>query len=229
MHSKSSLLIAGVASMALVAPVPAQRVTPVQKQPAELQKQDETHCSTWATQQSGFDPAKPGLAAQAPAPASAAGSTARVRSSSNGVGAMTRHDAGDAAVAGAIIAATSQPATGGSTTDDTRSRALAARTDGESAVKPAASTAPAVARRDAGTLSATTTPPAASAAAAAIIGHDAANITAGGAVAGATVRRDAGEKLSMQDLQSAPAPAAGEATFQKARIACLEARGYAVQ
>ena len=86
-------------------------------------------------------------------------------------------------------------------------------------------TMPAVARAD-GTPSA----PAANAAAAAIVGRDAGNLAAGGAVAAATLRHDARQTGVMQQEQSvSPQQLAGNVSFEKARIECLEARGYTVQ
>ena len=90
-------------------------------------------------------------------------------------------------------------------------------------------------RRDAGDAAVagalgTSVQPAAGAAAAAIIGRDAGTATPGGAVAGATVQRDLPRKVaSQQDLAVSQQQHAGQASFQKARIACLEARGYTVQ
>jgi hypothetical protein len=72
--------------------------------------------------------------------------------------------------------------------------------------------------------------PAAGAAAAAIIGRDAGSAAPGGAVAGATVQRDWPRKAALQQEQVvSQQQQAGQASFQKARIACLEARGYTVQ
>lgn len=182
MSRKSRIVVMCLASSALAAPALAQHVYPVQKQSPEQQNQDDTRCITWAIQQSGFDPAKPGLAPQASALTSTAGSSARVRSGTPDTvaRAMTRRDAGDAAVAGAIGAASTQPA--------------------------------------------------ASAAAAAILGRDAGNVTVGGAVAGARVRPDANQNTALQQEQAvSQQQLVGQASFQKARTACLEARGYTVQ
>jgi hypothetical protein len=91
------------------------------------------------------------------------------------------------------------------------------------------------ARRDAGDAAVagalgTSTHPAAGAAAAAIIGRDAGTATPGGAVAAATVQRDLPRNAAVQqDLAVSQQQQAGQASFQKARIACLEARGYTVQ
>jgi hypothetical protein len=105
-----------------------------------------------------------------------------------------------------------------------------------SSLRTRSGTAGTPARRDAGdaavagALGTSSAQPAAGAAAAAIIGRDAGTATPGGAVAGATVQRDLPRKVaSQQELAVSPQQQAGQASFQKARIACLEARGYAVQ
>ena len=90
-------------------------------------------------------------------------------------------------------------------------------------------------RRDAGDAAVagalgTSAQPAAGAAAAAIIGRDAGSAAPGGAVAGATVQRDLPRQVALQqELAVSQQQQAGQASFQKARIACLEARGYTVQ
>jgi hypothetical protein len=90
-------------------------------------------------------------------------------------------------------------------------------------------------RRDAGDAAVagalgTSAQPAAGAAAAAIIGRDAGTAAPGGAVAGATVQRDLPRNVAVQqELAVSRQQQAGQASFQKARIACLEARGYTVQ
>jgi hypothetical protein len=236
MFRKSRIVAICVASSALAVPALAQHVYPVQKQSPEQQKQDEAHCSTWAMQQSGFDPAKPWLAPQASAPASTAGSSPPIRVGAAGTvaGAMTRRDAGDAAVAGAIAAASAQPAAGATTTAITRRETMAAVTGADGAASAQPTAAGAMTRRDAtaalGSADGTASTSPASAAAAAIQGRDAGNVAAGGAVAGATVRRDANQRITLQQEQAASQQQpAGEAPFQKARTACLEARGYTVQ
>lgn len=179
MSRKSQILVSCLATVALVAPTAAQHnVHPTKMQSPEQQKQDDAQCSAWAVQQSGYDPAKPWFAPQASSPTPATGSSARARSAEGRT--ITRHDAGDAAVAGAIVGASAQAEAG--------------------------------------------------AAAAAILGRDAVNVMPGGAVAGATVQRDAARRPTLQQEQAAPQQQqAGYAFFQKARIACLETRGYTVQ
>lgn len=80
----------------------AQIVYPAKGQTPEQQQKDESECNTWATKNSGFDPAKPQAA---PAPAQPTGpSGARLRGAAAGaaVGAITDNDKGDAALAGAV-------------------------------------------------------------------------------------------------------------------------------
>src|SRR5881398_1012756 len=97
----------------VVAALPAaaqQFAYPAKGQSADQQKKDDAACQTWATQQSGFDPAKPPPAAAPAAAPPVTGSGARARGAAAGaaVGAITGNDAGDAAVAGAVGAASAQ-------------------------------------------------------------------------------------------------------------------------
>ena len=89
-----------------------QFVYPAKGQSADKQKKDEAECQTWAVKQSGYDPAKPQTApAPAPAPAQASGpSGARLRGAAAGaaVGAITDNDKSDAALAGAVGAASAE-------------------------------------------------------------------------------------------------------------------------
>ncbi len=179
MGRKSRILVYCVATLTLVAPIAApQAIHPTKMQTPEQQKQDDAQCVAWAVQQTGYDPAKPWFAPQGSPPMAAAGSTVHVRSGeARGVG---RRDAGDAAVAGAIV--------GFSTRSET------------------------------------------SAAAAAILGRDGLHAAPGGAVAGATVQRGEARKPALQQEQAtAQQQQAGSEYFQKARIACLEARGYTMR
>src|SRR5450432_2212568 len=82
---------------------PKQMVYPAKGQTPELQKTDETECSTWAVQQSGYDPAHPPAVATAQ-PAPVTGSGARVRGAAAGaaVGAIGGNDVGNAAAKGAV-------------------------------------------------------------------------------------------------------------------------------
>ena len=89
-----------------------QFVYPAKGQSPEKQKKDEAECQTWAVKQSGYDPAKPQAApAPAAAPAQPSGpSGARLRGAAAGaaVGAITDNDKGDAALAGAVGAASAE-------------------------------------------------------------------------------------------------------------------------
>jgi len=81
----------------------AQYAYPAKGQSEAQQQRDEADCSRWATQQTGFDPMNPPVAAQAHA-AGATGSGARVKGAAVGatIGAVSGGDVGDAAVAGAV-------------------------------------------------------------------------------------------------------------------------------
>jgi hypothetical protein len=179
MCRKLPIFVSCLATVALVAPTPAQEnIHPTKMQSPEQQRQDDAQCFTWAVQQSGYDPAKPWFAPQVWSPTPAAGSSVRARSGD--ARSITRHDAGDAAVAGAIVGASAKPE--------------------------------------------------AAAAAAAILGRDAVNAIPGGAVAGAMVQRDAARNPAWQQEQAASQQQqTGYALFRKARVACLETRGYTAQ
>ena len=77
---------------------------PAKGQSAAKQQKDEHDCTVWATQQTGFDPARPPVVATA-APAPVTGSGARVKGAALGatVGAVSGGDVGDAALAGAVV------------------------------------------------------------------------------------------------------------------------------
>ena len=102
-----------LASLAFWAALPAlaqQYAFPAKGQSPQQQKTDEAACSTWATQQTGFDPSK---AAAPPPPAQQApvtGSGARARGAAAGaaVGAITGNDTGDAAKAGMVAGGVAQ-------------------------------------------------------------------------------------------------------------------------
>jgi hypothetical protein len=224
MFRKSRVVVTCFASLILAGVAAAQRVYPVQKQSPEQQKQDEARCSTWAMQQSGFDPSKPWLAPPVSAPSSGAGNTVRYRNGA--VAAMTHRDAGDAVVAGAIVAASTQPSSG-SSSNNGGARIESAAGGGSSAAVSRDAGHAAIA----GANAAAPTPPAADAAAAAILGGDTGALAAGAAVvAGATVRRDTNPTFALQQAQPvSPQPVAGEGMFEKSRIACLEASGYVAQ
>ncbi len=61
-------------------------------------------------------------------------------------------------------------------------------------------------------------------------GRDAGDAAVAGAVGGAAVQRNANRKAAAQQQQAAgQQQQAGQASFQKARSACLEGRGYTVK
>jgi len=83
-----------------------QFVYPAKGQTPQQQKQDETQCAQWATQQTGYDPARP--PASAPPPTTATGVTpgAGARGAARGavVGEVVGGDASSGAAAGAAVA-----------------------------------------------------------------------------------------------------------------------------
>ena len=101
----SKAFVSGAILLLAATPAEArQHAYPAKGQSAATQQKDERECSVWATQQSGFDPAHPPVAAKA-APAPVTGSGARVKGAAVGatVGAISGGDVGDAAVAGAVV------------------------------------------------------------------------------------------------------------------------------
>ena len=93
----SDLAVAGAA-------VAGQYAYPAKGQSQAQQQKDESACSKWATQQTGFDPMHPPVAAVATT-APVTGSGARVKGAAVGatIGAVSGGDVGDAAVAGAVV------------------------------------------------------------------------------------------------------------------------------
>jgi hypothetical protein len=97
-------------SLAVSSGVSAQQyVYPAKGQSAEQQQKDVADCRTWATSQTGYDPANPAPppAATAPAPAPSGG---RVRGAAAGatVAAITDNDVGKAAAVGAVAGGVAQ-------------------------------------------------------------------------------------------------------------------------
>ncbi len=96
---------AGLVAMLLLSGVAfaQQQVYPAQGQEPEQQRVDESECSAWATNSSGYDPAHPPTATAAQ-PAPVTGSGARVRGAAAGatVGAIGGNDVGNAAAKGAV-------------------------------------------------------------------------------------------------------------------------------
>ena len=102
---RAHALSIGLACFVLAMPALAQQhVYPAKGQTPEQQKTDEGECGTWATQQSGYDPAKPPVAATAQ-PAPVTGSGARVRGAAAGatVAAIGGNDTGSGAAKGAVV------------------------------------------------------------------------------------------------------------------------------
>lgn len=80
----------------------AQAVYPAKGQSAKKQASDEQACSTWATKQSGFDPAKPPPPTAVAKGATGSGAGVKGAVVGGGIGAVSGGNAGEAAVAGAV-------------------------------------------------------------------------------------------------------------------------------
>lgn len=107
---RTAVIVICVAGLGLMSGgVAAQQFAyPAKGQSPERQAKDESECSTWATQQSGFNPAAP-----PPPEAKAAGATgsgSRVKGAAAGaaIGAVSGGDVGEAAVAGAVAGGVSR-------------------------------------------------------------------------------------------------------------------------
>lgn len=114
MSSRNILSLALAAGLALgVASARAQQfVYPAKGQSPEKQKKDEYECHAWAVGQTGFDPSKPPAPAppqaQPQQPAGPSGARLRGATAGAAVGAITDKDKSDAALAGAVGAASAQ-------------------------------------------------------------------------------------------------------------------------
>lgn len=87
---------------------PTQYVFPAKGQTPELQQQDEAACSSWATQQTGFDPARPPAPPQQATPPPAkkgAGLRGAARGAAAGyiVGDLANDEGGEGAAIGAVV------------------------------------------------------------------------------------------------------------------------------
>ena len=99
-----SLLVAVCTLLLVSAGASAQHAYPAKGQSPQKQAKDEAECASWATQKTGYDPARPppvGVAQPAPV----TGSGARVRGAAVGaaIGGISGGDAGDGALAGAAV------------------------------------------------------------------------------------------------------------------------------
>lgn len=103
MNRTTSAGLAGALCLMLPAVLNAapQVPYPAKGQSAERQARDESECATWATQQTGFNPAIP----PPPQQTQVTGSGARVKGAAAGavVGGISGGDAGEAALAGAVV------------------------------------------------------------------------------------------------------------------------------
>ncbi len=103
------LVLAASLGLAAGAASAQQYVFPAKGQSPQQQQSDEAGCNSWATQQTGYDPARPPAQAQAaPPPATATGTTpgAGARGAMRGavVGEAVSGDARAGAAAGAVAA-----------------------------------------------------------------------------------------------------------------------------
>lgn len=80
----------------------AQAVYPAKGQSAKKQATDEQQCSTWAVNQSGFDPAKPPPPTAVAKGATGSGAGVKGAVVGGGIGAVSGGNAGEAALAGAV-------------------------------------------------------------------------------------------------------------------------------
>jgi hypothetical protein len=82
----------------------AQHAYPAQGQSPSKQAEDQAECDRWATQQTGYDPARPPPVAMAtPAPVTGSGARARGAAAGAVIGGVSGGDAGSGAVAGAAV------------------------------------------------------------------------------------------------------------------------------
>lgn len=97
----------GIVSTGSPALAAGQVVYPAKGQPPEQQKGDEAACHTWAVEQSAYDPANPppipAATPQAAQPSAPTGARARGALTGAVIGEIADGDAGEAALAGAII------------------------------------------------------------------------------------------------------------------------------
>jgi outer membrane lipoprotein SlyB len=80
----------------------AQAVYPAKGQSAKKQASDEQACSSWAVQQSGFDPAKPPPPTAVAKGATGSGAGVKGAVVGGGIGAVSGGNAAEGAVAGAV-------------------------------------------------------------------------------------------------------------------------------
>jgi hypothetical protein len=83
------LFLASIATLAILAPTAAgatQYAYPAKGQDAATQAKDQAECSTWATQQTGFDPAKAPAGGTSGLPINSAQTTALVGALASGFG-----------------------------------------------------------------------------------------------------------------------------------------------
>jgi outer membrane lipoprotein SlyB len=102
MRTLPNIIVLAFATLPLSA-VSQQSVYPSKGQTPSQQQTDESQCSTWAVQQSGYNPANPPAVAKAQT-APVTGSGARVGGAAAGaaVGAIGGNDVGNAAAKGAV-------------------------------------------------------------------------------------------------------------------------------
>jgi hypothetical protein len=91
---------------------PQQHAYPAKGQSSARQAKDQSECSSWATKQTGYNPASPPPVAVAQ-PAPVTGSGARVRGAARGavIGGIVTGDAGRGAATGAVLGGVRQRVT----------------------------------------------------------------------------------------------------------------------
>jgi hypothetical protein len=95
-------------SIALVALAQQPVTYPAKGQSASVQAKDNTECTSWAKQQTGFDPAQPPAAAPPAAPPPPKGGLVKGAAAGAAVGAIGGNDVGNAAAKGAVIGGVAQ-------------------------------------------------------------------------------------------------------------------------
>lgn len=103
----AGLALAGAASAQQAAP-PSQYVFPAKGQTPEQQQQDEAECSSWATQQTGFNPSAPPpppAPQPTPPPQKNAGLKGAARGAAAGyiIGDIANDEGGEGAAIGAVV------------------------------------------------------------------------------------------------------------------------------
>ncbi len=109
MNSLAQLSIGGaVLSLALLTLAQQPVTYPAKGQSASVQAKDNTECTSWAKQNTGFDPAQPAQAAAPAAPPPPKGGVVKGAAAGAAVGAIGGNDVGNAAAKGAVVGGVAQ-------------------------------------------------------------------------------------------------------------------------